>query len=366
MHCYGCGQKLQSDDENLSGYVPEKVLNNKEDVLCQRCFRLQHYNTNSEVEMVDDDYEKILAKITKEDALIVYILDIFNFEASLIKNLKKYINNKDLIVLINKRDIIPSSVKDEKILSWVKKRLKKEGLNNIKETIISSGITNYNIDLILEKISEFRNERNVYIIGNSNVGKSTFINSLLKNYSNETSHLITTSTFPGTTLNVIEIPLDQKSYIYDSPGLIAKDLMWNVVEPKNLKLLLPKKEIKPINFQIKPKQSIIIGGLAIVDFIENDNNEATFYFSTFVNLHRCKTEKCKNTFNNLIKGNAIRPTSPFIKKYDDLNTQEVTIDNKQKMDIVIRGYGWISLIGPATLELHLPSNVKISIREALI
>ena len=51
-------KKLQSTDETLSGFVPESVLKSKESVLCQRCFRLQHYNTNSEVELVDEDMKR--------------------------------------------------------------------------------------------------------------------------------------------------------------------------------------------------------------------------------------------------------------------------------------------------------------------
>ncbi|WP_249026574.1 GTPase [Thomasclavelia cocleata] len=56
-----------------------------------------------------------------------------------------------------------------------------------------------------------------YIVGVTNVGKSSLINALLKHYGTGDDTLITTSEFPGTTLDLIEIPLDNQSYLYDSP-----------------------------------------------------------------------------------------------------------------------------------------------------
>lgn len=366
MLCYGCGQKLQSSDENMSGYVPAKILNTRDSVLCQRCFKLQHYNTNIEVELIDEDYEKILTNITNKDALIVYVIDIFNFEASVIENLSKYLKNQKLLILVNKRDLIPSAVKDEKIIKWVKKRLTNAGLK-ITDVILASGMTNYNIDLILDKITDLREGKDVYIIGNANVGKSTFINSLLRNYNNETDHFITTSTFPGTTLNVIKIPLDQKSYIYDTPGLIAKKIIWNVVEPKLLKYILPRKELKPLTFQLKEKQSLLLGGLAAFDFIKGGENNFTCYFSSSVNIVRTKLDKSVATFNSLLKNGNIKPSSIKIKSIDDLVVNKIKITEKHKIDVVINGYGWISFEGKdMEITLHLPKNVGYHIREPLI
>ena len=61
-------------------------------------------------------------------------------------------------------------------------------------------------------IEEYRDGKDVYIVGCTNVGKSTFINQILKEVTGE-EDVITTSHFPGTTLDIIEIPLDDgKSY----------------------------------------------------------------------------------------------------------------------------------------------------------
>lgn len=367
LRCYGCGNPLQSTDENKAGYVPAKILETRESILCQRCFKLQHYNTNSEIQLIPEEFVSILKNVGKHDALVVYVMDIFAFESSVIENLSTYLNNKQVLILANKRDLIPSSVKDSKLTEWIKHRLQDLGINNIIDVILSSGYTNYHTDLILEKIDSLRNKRDVYIIGNSNVGKSTFINSLLKNYSNETENLITTSYFPGTTLNVINIPLDKKSYIYDTPGIITKNSMYYAVEPKILKYILPRKEIKPITFQLKNKQSLLLGGLATFSFSTGPDTNFTAYFSNFINIVRCKYEKKETTFNSLLKGKNIHPISSNITNSEDLKKVTFEINKPGKIDVVISGYGWISFEGNnQTIELEVPKCCNVDLREAMI
>ena len=77
------------------------------------------------------------------------------------------------------------------------------------------------------------NTADVGLIGFPNVGKSTFINRMLKNYS-DASNLITTSEFPGTTLDLIKIPLDDHSSLYDTPGIMNEHQYTSVVDEKDL------------------------------------------------------------------------------------------------------------------------------------
>ena len=367
LRCYGCGNPLQCEDETKAGYVPNKILETRENILCQRCFKLQHYNTNSEIELVTEEFVSILKNVGKHDALVVYVMDIFAFESSVIENLANYLNNKQVLVLANKRDLIPSSVKDIKLVEWIKKRLQDLGITNIIDVILSSGYTNYHTDLILDKIDLLRNKKDVYIIGNSNVGKSTFINSLLKNYSNNTEKFITTSYFPGTTLSVINIPLDKRSYIYDTPGIITKNSMYYAVEPKMLKYILPRKEIKPITFQLKNKQSLLLGGLSTFSFTKGTDTNFTAYFSNFVNIVRCKYDKKVTTFNSLLKNKNIHPASSNITNYTDLKKLTFEITQNKKLDIVISGYGWISFEGNnQILEVEVPKCCNVYLREAMI
>ena len=65
--------------------------------------------------------------------------------------------------------------------------------------------------------------------------KESLINALLKAYSDVQDNLITTSEFPGTTLDLIEIPLDENSSIYDSPGIVNRHQIAHLIDENTLK-----------------------------------------------------------------------------------------------------------------------------------
>ena len=89
-------------------------------------------------------------------------------------------------------------------------------------------------------IDQYRKGRDVYVVGVTNVGKSSLINSLLKAYSDVQDNLITTSEFPGTTLDLIEIPLDENSSIYDSPGIVNRHQIAHLIDENTLKIFYHK------------------------------------------------------------------------------------------------------------------------------
>ena len=87
IHCIGCGALIQTTNPNELGYTPlsalEKGIESGE-VYCQRCFRLRHYNEIQDVSLTDDDFLRLLNEIGEKDALIVNVVDIFDFNGSLI------------------------------------------------------------------------------------------------------------------------------------------------------------------------------------------------------------------------------------------------------------------------------------------
>ncbi len=81
IHCAGCGVAIQTEDTKAPGYAPKSALD-REMVICQRCFKLKHYNQIQDVSLSDDDFVKILDGIGQKDALVVKIVDIFDFNGS--------------------------------------------------------------------------------------------------------------------------------------------------------------------------------------------------------------------------------------------------------------------------------------------
>ena len=74
---------IQSDDEKKIGFVPKNALNNDK-VLCKRCFRLKNYHELQKTNLTSDDFLNILQGIGNHDCLVVYLIDLFDFNGSLI------------------------------------------------------------------------------------------------------------------------------------------------------------------------------------------------------------------------------------------------------------------------------------------
>src|SRR5699024_5615591 len=135
------------------------------------------------------------------------------------------------------------------------------------DVLLMSAEKGHQVEGVAAQIDRYRNGKDVYIVGCTNVGKSTFINSLIKVFGGDTEQLITTSHFPGTTLDMIDIPLDDGKVMYDTPGIINHHQMAHFIDKRELSLITPKREIKPIVFQLNEGQTLFFGGLARFDFI---------------------------------------------------------------------------------------------------
>lgn len=323
-NCVGCGITLQKDEKNKLGYT--KDIEKK---LCERCFRIRNYGEYKTVTKQNKEFITILKKINKTKDLVILVLDIFNLNKNL-NIIKENIKN-DILLVLTKRDILPKSTSDEKLLEYINKY----DLNIIDKIVISSN-KNYNFDQLYELINKYKKSKNVYVIGYTNAGKSTMINKLIYNYSDNTDE-ITTSILPSTTLNEIEIKINDNLNIIDTPGVLINNNFYNILNGKELKKIIPKKEIKPISYQIKEKQYILIDKYCILE-IENMN--IVLFMSNALSIKR---------LYKLPKTN--------------LEKKEVNINN---CDLVINGLGFIKCIGKRLINVYTYKDIDIYTRNHLI
>ena len=309
--CLGCGNLL--DD-------------NYDKDLCERCFRLKYYGEYQVTNKSNIDYFKILDSISEND-LVLYITSIFNIN---LEYLKKF---KNVIIVITKKDILPKSIKDLKIINYIKKHYGEYDIEVI------SSVKNYNLDNLMDKIKKY-NKNKVYLVGNTNSGKSTLLNKMIINYS-DNNPSITTSIYPSTTLDVINVNIDNITFI-DTPGIIDEGSIINYIDNNTLKVITPKKEIKPRTYQIKGKGSLIIENMIRLDY-EVEIGSMTIYISNDVNIVRVG-------FNN--------------NKLHELEKKEFNLEKRK--DIVITDLCFIKLIGLVKVQIYANSNIKIYEKDNLI
>lgn len=365
--CIGCGATLQSSDDTKAGFLPFSVLKNEdesEDLYCKRCFRLRHYNEVQDVELTDDDFLNMLHEISNKQALVVNIVDIFDFNGSFISSIQRFAGKNPVILVGNKIDLLPKSLKEGKMRQWLTERAHEAGVHP-KEVFLTSAMRSDSVEALMNLIEKERKGQDVYVVGTTNVGKSTLINQIIKLATN-TEDVITTSYFPGTTLGKIEIPLDDERVLVDTPGIIQSSQIAHYLTPKELKQVTPRKEIKPKVYQLNVEQTLFLGGLARFDYIRGNGKQSfVCYLSNELNIHRTKLEKADELYAKQRGELLTPPYKDNLETFPELKRFEFNV--KEPSDLVFSGLGWISIEDAGTTVAGwAPRGVDISLRKSLI
>ena len=363
-YCYGCGVLLQANDEQKAGYVSKLDL--RTDLLCQRCFRMKNYHEYHSHYLTSQHFKKIVAETIKNDCLIVLVVDLFDLNASFNENIIELIKQNPVIIVGSKRDLLLKSVKDQKIKAYLKMMAQKYDLN-LQDVVLASAQKKYEIDTLLASIYRFYQNKDVFIVGVTNVGKSSLLNALVNSVA-QTKQQVTISNYPGTTLDSIKIHLATNVYIYDTPGLVAEAQMIHYLEVVDYKYLQTKNEIKARNYQLEPQQSLFIGGLACFNFLAGTAVGFNVFVNNNLKIHRTKYDNRAVLYDEHQADDTLIPRVTSVKQYEDFIIHRFELkEDEIKKDLVIYGLGWITFIASnQVIELALPQGVKCKLREALI
>lgn len=319
--CIGCGAVLQSEDQNKVGYIPKEKI--KTEALCERCFRLIHYNDLKQVVLPTNN---IIDVVNKQGNYAFFLVDLLNINQEVFKTFKKIEIPKTLIV--SKIDYIPKYIKKEKIKNWLKEEYKIE-----EDILFLSAAKNVNVSSILNTMMKNKVKK-AYLLGFTNAGKSTLVNRLQE----ETS--ITTSIAPNTTIDYIEIPLEEGYYLIDSPGFQYQNPIYEKKDSTFLKKMSPKTFLKPITYQLKKGTSLIIE-----DILRIEN----------------KSDKCNLTLyiSNLLKIKKVYEKNEELKSY---KSYEYAI--KKNEDVVVLGLGFINIKSNCKLRIYIENPNWIELRNS--
>lgn len=330
-YCIGCGVELQCEDSFEDGYVNPSMIDKT--VMCRRCFRLKHYGEYKVTNKSNSYYRGIIKEIFRMNELVLHIVDVFN-----LGNID-YIYGKvysPSILVLSKIDILPKSVNEDRLIAYFKKKYPR-----YKDVIAISSDKNYHMDELLMKIMEHKNSKEVYVMGNSNAGKSTFINKMIKNYT-DNNNFIVTSCMPSTTLNVISIKINDDLTLLDTPGIINEGDIVNYLPEEVVKAINIKHEINPRIYQIKEKCSLVIDKIGRIDVMNESN--ISMYISNNIDISHANFE------NN--------------PKYRDLELTKIHVDSDE--DLVIEGLCFIKVSNDTIFEIYMPKGTSVYTRDKII
>lgn len=373
MKCLGCGVKVQSTDPNLPGYVSEiHIIENEDNVYCKRCFDVIHYNRRYTVPPENKAFIAKMKSLQKKNSkdVILLMVDVLDIYGGFIDGLDELIGNLPVIVLINKIDLMPKSIKLKHLELTTREIGKSLGLNIISVYPISAK-SKKNIETVVNKIDKLRYSRysrktnfdNCYVVGCASVGKSTLINSLREMCFGENLYPITTSDQFQTTLDLIKIELGNKFFIYDTPGIINQKSFNAYLNYDSVKILTPKTYLKVRTYQLKNNQTIYLGGLVRTDFIEGENISVSCFVSNQLYVHRTKIEQADHLFETQTFKMLVPPLEQDeLDKLGNLKTYELDcFENNKFYDIIIPGVGFLHVKGD-NLKIKLTLSEKVSYR----
>lgn len=171
------------------------------------------------MEVPPSAYVETISRIQDKYALAIIIVDLLDFPSSIWPGMQQVLGSKRPVFLVgNKVDLLPRDCNS--YLTHVKSCLKQQfiehgGFNalNIKNVSLISAKTGFGIEELitqLHNIWEYKGD--VYLVGCTNVGKSSLFNILLNSdycrpEATELVRKATTCAWPGTTLQMLRFPI---------------------------------------------------------------------------------------------------------------------------------------------------------------
>ena len=364
LRCYHCGAILQCENPNEKGYIIPESLNRAtpiQIIYCDKCFETMKAFNNSELDQnVDKEVLKILDDAFATDAFIVWVVDLFSFNGTLNSEIADKVKKLNVSVVGTKRDLFPSNVKDDSLIAYLTERFNEYG---IKPRTVRLVNTSGKVDskALIDAVNKIRQGHDVYMIGNLTSGKTSLINKAMKAFENKTNRQIRTIKYPGTHVDVLEIPLSRSSFFYELPGLSQDTSAVGKLEKEVIKQIVPKKDIKVTVRTMGPGDAFMVGSLAAFEVIKGKTTPYRFYSAEAVETRKVSLKKLDDLINENNIRRSVTPVSERLVTFLDYDMFEYAMENDKKWhDIAIEGLGWLSFVAQGQIiRVRLPKGVAI-------
>ena len=365
LRCYCCGAVLQSEKKGETGFI-EKELLKGEDVdnrvlYCHNCYeKMKAINTGMLELDTDEEILKILDDAIATDALIIWVVDLFNFNGTVNPDVVKKVKKLKVIVLGTKFDLFPRRIKPEVMQQFLRDRFNEVGIKPVAIRLFGN-TENIDPEELLERLDSYRQGHDAYMIGSLASGKTSIINRMLKGYTNKSRRQIKTEEYPGTSVKVLEIPLTNSAFFYELPGFSLNTSVLGKVEKEVKSIVIPKKEIKMQRLILDEGDTMCIGSLAAFTMVKGKISTFHFYGAEGVEVKKVKADRLNFFLRENVVKRTVRPVSERYYAFTDYDVFEYDMEKDGKEhDIAITGLGWVRFEGKGqVVRVTFPRGVAI-------
>lgn len=191
---------------------------------------------------------------------------------------------------------------------------------------------------------------------------------------------------------VMDEPNKNQTWLYDTPGIISQNQITNLLTMEEIRRLNPTLWFVPRTFILKPGHSLLLGGLARVDYHEikrkkrdSDSEwdtipkaiESVFFTvvaSPNLPVHICSEERADEVYSKHAGTELLRiPVGgkERMETFPPLGSQDFTIKgigwDTSAADVVLSSVGWVSVTAGVgslvTVKAHTPNAVGLHLRQ---
>ena len=361
--CYNCGAVLQSDDPNKPGYVKKEVLENGSQnfLFCDKCFEIERFHPKTSEPNVSDEFLEIVQDAKRRDALLVYVINLFSFEASFSRKINEIIKGMNILIVANKFDLMPKGTDEDETREYVAHRFRAEGVHVEKDNIVlANAFDDDTARNIITLIYELKNGKDVYIIGSKLAGKTTLISSFLRVYKNLSQGNIVSQEYPETNLRVLQLPLSSRTMMYEIPDIAINNSILYQLDAPAMKKIYVTEPLEAKDVSISEGQVVYFGGMSFIELIEGKRTSLRCYLAPSIQLKKDSAKKCEEKFVKLIAKKAVKPVCNRIKNVKDMDVFEIKVTESNYRDIGIQGLGWFNFMANyQTFRIYVPRGVSI-------
>jgi hypothetical protein len=196
------GSTSGDEEDELLNITPEEMAErmgldlealSRKKVLCKRCHGLVNFGTveqklrpgwTDEPTLSQDQFRKLLLPLKQKTAVILALVDLFDFSGSVLPELDEIAGDNPVILAANKADLLPSAMGQTRAENWVRRELEYMNVKSIANiggaVRLVSCKTGFGVAAMIEKAKTLATdmECDIYVVGAANAGKVRYLSAM--------------------------------------------------------------------------------------------------------------------------------------------------------------------------------------------